>query len=116
MKNLSTEQQAALDLAVEIMHTPAQELMDPDDCGEENCVGCESRHAVAELIQKDPARLTKILTEAKPRFEELSKELKALEDERDAVFAKKDAFDTKVEASYTELHAVLTKPPPELLN
>lgn len=116
MKNLSAEQQQALDEAMKIMNIDVESLLDPDDCGQQDCVGCESRHAVARLIRDNPAHLLRLLAEAKPKFEDFAQRMKKLEEERDAVFARKEALDGEVEKAYIDLHAELMKQPIVMLN
>lgn len=111
MSKLNEKQQAALSAAVQLLKTEEDELMDPEDCGQSDCAGCETRHAVARLIHSDPDFLLRTLQAEQSRFDAFNDRLRKLEEERDEVFARKDALDAEVAAAWDELGEVLRRGP-----
>lgn len=99
-----------LERAAQIFGMEEEEIMDPEECGKPNCIGCEIRHGIAKMLDSNPAGLTAFLDEVQPHYAKFEKRFVELTEQKDRVLQLKEDLDAEVETYDRGLVQKLSSP------
>jgi predicted ATP-grasp superfamily ATP-dependent carboligase len=87
----------------DMMMVDEDEVLDPNDCGEPNCIGCDVRHGISAMIMSDPKRALEIVEKANVEMDAIKVVMDQLNKERDELMARKDQVEERLEKAYSAI-------------